>query len=263
MWLSRGTGVPGTALTAVASAAGPHLDLYGGTATKGGVVPGADSAVPVRRRACTTGGPAEAARVRRARVGAPEVRLRGERARGRRARHARGAIPPRRDQRPEAEWTTHQLREGGRGERQSGGGRGRRSGDEGTEGALVREGEVSVEEVVGQLQVICGEEIAKLCCGTVTLSVQIGDKDMPVRGKRCLDSGGYTAVIGEPHVIGRIMRAIFRAWFCGRRAGSIGVDLCAVEKTYDHVRQTQGIIGLTAAWQGNLLWEGGILPIKR
>ena len=82
---------------------------------------------------------------------------------------------------------------------------------------------------------------------------------MPVGGKSCVDGSGNTAMIGEPHVVGRVMRATFGGWLRGCRAGSIGVDLCAVEETHHHVRQTQRIFG----WRrGDVLWEGGILPMK-
>ncbi len=70
-------------------------------------------------------------------------------------------------------------------------------------------------------------------------------------GKGCLDGGGYAAVIGQPHLVGGIMRAIFRGWLRGCRAGSIGVDLRAVEETYDHVWLTQGRVGRTTAWWDN------------
>jgi hypothetical protein len=106
-----------------------HLDLHGGATAEGGVVCSAYGAVSVHCRSGAAGGPAKAARVRRARVGAPKVGVRGERARGRRARHARGAVPLRREQRAKAERSAHQLREGGRG----GGGSGWRGCGEGAD----------------------------------------------------------------------------------------------------------------------------------
>ncbi len=124
----------------------------------------------------------------------------------------------------------------------------------------MREGGVSVQAIVGQLQIICGEKIAELCCGTVALSVQIANQDVPVGGEGCFDGGGNTTMIGEPNVVGGITRAIFSGWLCGCGAGSIGIDLCAVEETHHHVWQTVGVFGWTTVWR--ISCEGGILSFK-